>query len=54
MNDLVASVKPTGTIGVVGVFLPADEGAPTDLTKQGKLPNFDDRIDGWTKVILKP
>ncbi|HET7325951.1 MAG TPA: glutathione-independent formaldehyde dehydrogenase [Nocardioidaceae bacterium] len=110
MNDLVASVKATGALGVIGVFLPQDEGAPTDLTKQGKLPfdfgqfwfkgqrigtgqanvkaynrylanlihrdkakpsfivshelplaeaadayrNFDDRVDGWTKVILKP
>ncbi|MCA1222341.1 glutathione-independent formaldehyde dehydrogenase [Streptomyces sp. 8L] len=110
MNDLVASVKATGAIGVVGVFLPQDEGAPTELTKQGKLPfdfgqfwfkgqrigtgqanvkaynrhlckliehdrarpsfivshelpldeaaeayhNFDDRVAGWTKVVLKP
>ncbi|MEU6765615.1 glutathione-independent formaldehyde dehydrogenase [Streptomyces sp. NPDC046853] len=38
MNDLVASVKATGAIGVVGVFLPQDEGAPTELTRQGKLP----------------
>ncbi len=110
MNDLVASVKATGAIGVVGVFLPQDDGAPTELTRQGKLPfdfgkfwfkgqrigtgqanvkaynrrlaelihrdrakpsfvvshelpldggaeayrNFDDRADGWTKVVLKP
>ncbi|MFJ5048254.1 glutathione-independent formaldehyde dehydrogenase [Streptomyces sp. NPDC088719] len=38
MNDLVASVKATGGIGVVGVFLPQDDGAPTELTRQGKLP----------------
>ncbi|CAM5285720.1 glutathione-independent formaldehyde dehydrogenase [Streptomyces fimicarius] len=38
MNDLVASVKATGSIGVVGVFLPQDDGAPTELTQQGKLP----------------
>ena len=110
MNDLVASVKATGAIGVVGVFLPQDDGAPTKLTQQGKLPfdfgkfwfkgqrigtgqanvkaynrrlaelihrdrakpsfvvshelpldrgaeayrHFDDRDDGWTKVVLKP
>ncbi|MFI6345866.1 glutathione-independent formaldehyde dehydrogenase [Streptomyces sp. NPDC050560] len=110
MNDLVASVKATGAIGVVGVFLPQDEGAPNSLTQEGKLPfdfgqfwfkgqrigtgqanvkaynrrlaqlirhdrakpsfivshelpldeaaeayrNFDDRVDGWTKVVLKP
>ncbi|MFD4779074.1 zinc-binding dehydrogenase, partial [Streptomyces sp. NPDC058427] len=38
MNDLVASVKATGGIGVVGVFLPQDDGAPTELTQEGKLP----------------
>ncbi|MEU6459910.1 glutathione-independent formaldehyde dehydrogenase [Streptomyces sp. NPDC047065] len=38
MNDLVASVRATGGIGVVGVFLPQDDGAPTELTRQGKLP----------------
>ncbi|MEU3274441.1 glutathione-independent formaldehyde dehydrogenase [Saccharomonospora sp. NPDC006951] len=110
MNDLVASVKATGALGVVGVFLPGDDGAPTELTRQGKLPfdfgqfwfkgqrmgtgqanvkaynrylaeliakdkaspswivshelplerapeayrNFDDRVENWTKVILKP
>ncbi|MGX1635328.1 zinc-binding dehydrogenase, partial [Streptomyces albidoflavus] len=110
MNDLVASVRATGAIGVVGVFLPQDDGAPTELTREGKLPfdfgdfwfkgqrigtgqanvkaynrqlrdlihhdkakpsfivshelplddapeayrNFDDRLSGWTKVILKP
>ncbi len=110
MNDVVASVKATGALGVVGVFLPQDEGAPTELTRAGKLPfdfgqfwfkgqrmgtgqanvkaynrylgnlihqgkanpswivshelplaeaadayrKFDDRVDGWTKVILKP
>ncbi|MFD4989906.1 glutathione-independent formaldehyde dehydrogenase [Streptomyces sp. NPDC058374] len=110
MNDLVASVRATGAIGAVGVFLPQDEGAPTELAREGKLPfdfgdfwfkgqrigtgqanvkaynrhlrnlihhdrakpsfivshelplddapeayrNFDDRLSGWTKVILKP
>ncbi|MFE3250358.1 glutathione-independent formaldehyde dehydrogenase [Streptomyces sp. NPDC059209] len=38
MNDLVASVKATGAIGVVGVFLPQDDAAPTELTQEGKLP----------------
>ncbi|RDG37109.1 glutathione-independent formaldehyde dehydrogenase [Streptomyces corynorhini] len=38
MNDLVASVKATGGIGVVGVFLPQDDGAPTELTREGKMP----------------
>ncbi|WP_328316302.1 glutathione-independent formaldehyde dehydrogenase [Streptomyces sp. NBC_00388] len=110
MNDLVASVKATGAIGVVGVFLPQDDDGPTELAQQGKMPfdfgqfwfkgqriatgqanvkaynrylgqlihhgkaqpsfivshelpldeaaeayrKFDDRVAGWTKVILKP
>ena len=110
MNDLVRSVRPTGRIGVVGVFLPDDPGAPDEATRHGRIPfdmgtywfkgqsmgtgqanvknynrrlrdliaagraepswivshvlplsdapeayrHFDDRDDGWTKVILKP
>lgn len=110
MNNLVDSVKATGALGVVGVFLPQDEGGPTELAQNGKIPfdmgkfwfkgqrmgtgqanvkaynrflgdlitkgkakpswivshelsldeapaayeNFDSRIDGWTKVVLKP
>ncbi|HEV2608699.1 MAG TPA: glutathione-independent formaldehyde dehydrogenase [Noviherbaspirillum sp.] len=37
MNNLVNSVKATGGIGVVGVFMPEDPGAPDELAKQGKL-----------------
>ena len=37
MNRLVASVRFTGTIGVVGVFIPQDPGASDELAKQGKL-----------------
>lgn len=37
MNNLVKAVKPTGGIGVVGVFLPEDPGAKDDLAKEGKL-----------------
>ena len=110
MNDLVNSVKFTGGIGVVGVFVPEDPGAPDKLSKKGKIPfeigqfwtkgqsvgtgqanvkrynrqlrdlihagrakpsfivshelsldeapkaykNFDERNDGWTKVVLRP
>jgi glutathione-independent formaldehyde dehydrogenase len=110
MNNLVASVKPTGSIGVVGVFVPEDPGAEDDLAKEGQIAfdfgefwfkgqrmatgqcnvkaynrklrelietgkakpsflvshelplaeapdaykHFDDRDQGWTKVILKP
>ena len=110
MNNLVASVRATGGIGVVGVFVPEDPGAEDDLAKQGQIAfdfgsfwfkgqrmatgqanvkaynrklrdlieagkaepsflishelplvdapdaykHFDDRDEGWTKVILKP
>jgi glutathione-independent formaldehyde dehydrogenase len=37
MNNLVQAVKPTGGIGVVGVFLPQDPGAQDELAKEGKL-----------------
>jgi len=110
MNNLVKTVKATGGIGVVGVFIPEDPGASDKLAKQGQLAfdfgqfwfkgqriatgqanvkaynrklcnliqagkaqpsrivshvlpldqasdaykNFDERNDGWTKVVLKP
>ena len=110
MNNLVKTVKATGGIGVVGVFLPEDPGAKDKLAKEGKLAfdfgqfwvkgqhvstgqanvkaynrklcnlieagkakpswiishelpldqapeaykSFDERKDGWTKVVLKP
>lgn len=37
MNNLVASVKATGGIGVVGVFVPEDPGGPDKLAKQGEI-----------------
>ena len=110
MNNLVKTVKATGGIGVVGVFLPEDPHAKDKLAKEGKLAfdfgqfwvkgqhvatgqanvkaynrklcnliaagkakpswiishelpldqapeaykSFDERKDGWTKVVLKP
>ena len=110
MNKVVQSVRPSGKIGVVGVFVPQDPGAADKLSKQGriafdwgllwqkgqtvgtgqanvkaynralrdliaegkakpsfivshKIPlseaadayqHFDNRDEGWTKVILKP
>ena len=110
MNNLVASVRPTGGIGVVGIFLPQDPGGADKLAKQGEIAfdmgkfwfkgqsigtgqanikaynrqlrdlihtgrakpswiishslrldeapdayrHFDDREDGWTKVVLRP
>ena len=37
MNNLVKTVKATGGIGVVGVFLPEDPGAKDPLAKQGQI-----------------
>lgn len=37
MNNLVATVKATGRIGVVGVFLPEDPGAKDKLQKRGQM-----------------
>ena len=37
MNNLVASTKATGGIGVVGVFVPQDPGAKNELAKEGKM-----------------
>jgi len=47
MNNLVKSVKFTGGIGVVGIFLPQDPGGPDQLSKQGEIP-FDMGLF-WTK-----
>ncbi len=110
MNNLVQTVKATGRIGVVGVFMPEDPGAKDKLQKRGQMAfdygtfwfkgqsmgtgqanvkhynrllsrliehdrvkpswiishqlpledapkayaSFDERKDGWTKVVLKP
>lgn len=37
MNSLVGSVRPTGGIGVVGIFLPQDPQADDKLEKQGQI-----------------
>ncbi|WP_279402923.1 zinc-binding dehydrogenase [Arthrobacter sp. JCM 19049] len=37
LNRLVQSVRFTGGIGVVGVFLPQDPGGPDEMAKQGKV-----------------
>ena len=38
INALVKSVRATGGIGVVGVFLPQDPGAEDKLAKRGEIP----------------
>jgi len=37
MNSLVDAVKATGTLGVVGVFIPADPGAHDKLAQKGQI-----------------
>lgn len=37
MNELVQSVRATGELGVVGVFVPEDPNAKDDLAKEGKM-----------------
>jgi threonine dehydrogenase-like Zn-dependent dehydrogenase len=37
MNNLVRVVKPTGRIGVVGVFVPEDPGAKDKLERRGQM-----------------
>ncbi|MGI3780272.1 MAG: glutathione-independent formaldehyde dehydrogenase, partial [Janthinobacterium lividum] len=38
INSLIAAVRPTGRIGVVGVFVPEDPQGATDLAKKGQFP----------------
>jgi len=47
MNDLVASVKPTGGLGVIGVYVPEDPKGPNKLAKEGKIPFDFGKF--WTK-----
>jgi threonine dehydrogenase-like Zn-dependent dehydrogenase len=110
LNNLVRSVRATGALGIVGVFVPADPNSPDELGKQGQVAfdmglffqkglragsgqanvkrynrqlrdliaagraepsflvshevglddapdayrHFDNREDGWTKVVLHP
>jgi glutathione-independent formaldehyde dehydrogenase len=37
LNSLVQTVRPTGAIGVPGLYVPADPGAPDEHAKQGML-----------------
>jgi glutathione-independent formaldehyde dehydrogenase len=47
LNDLVASVKPTGGLGIIGVYVPEDPKGPNKLAKEGKIPF--DFGEFWTK-----
>ncbi|WP_024877693.1 glutathione-independent formaldehyde dehydrogenase [Saccharomonospora piscinae] len=37
LNDLIETVRPTGSLGVVGLYLPKDPGGPTEDAKHGRL-----------------
>lgn len=37
LNQLIATVRPTGRIGTVGLYLPSDPGAPSEDAAQGRL-----------------
>ncbi|MTV26683.1 alcohol dehydrogenase catalytic domain-containing protein [Nitriliruptoraceae bacterium ZYF776] len=37
LNQLIHTVRPTGRLGVVGLYLPDDPGAPSDEAKEGRL-----------------
>ena len=37
LNQLVDTVRPTGGIGVVGLYLPSDPGAPDEHAAKGEL-----------------
>ncbi len=37
LNNLIHTVRPTGRLGVVGLYLPEDPGAPSEEAKEGRL-----------------
>ncbi len=37
LNNLIETVRPTGQLGVVGLYLPSDPGAPDENAAEGKL-----------------
>ncbi len=47
MNDLVSSVRPTGGLGIIGVYVPEDPKGPNKLAKEGKIPF--DFGEFWTR-----
>jgi threonine dehydrogenase-like Zn-dependent dehydrogenase len=49
MNNLVKSVRATGSLGVVGVFMPEDPGSANELAKQGRMAF--DFGEFWTKGL---
>ena len=37
LNDLIRVVEPTGGLGIVGLYVPEDPGAPDEMAAQGRL-----------------
>ncbi|USZ73042.1 glutathione-independent formaldehyde dehydrogenase [Natronosalvus halobius] len=37
LNQLIQTVRPTGEIGVPGLYVPSDPGAPNEMAAQGRL-----------------
>lgn len=54
LRDLVRVVKFTGGIGVVGLYLPQDPGAPDQERQKGRITfemgQFWVRANGWVPV----
>jgi len=37
INNLIRVVRPTGELGIPGLYVPEDPGAPDDMAAQGRL-----------------
>ncbi|MFC6836857.1 glutathione-independent formaldehyde dehydrogenase [Halomarina ordinaria] len=37
LNQLIQTVRPTGQLGIPGLYVPSDPGAPDDMAAQGRL-----------------
>lgn len=63
LNELVETVRPTGMLGMPGLYVPSDRAGPARFrglarAAAGEAPlayeRFDQRIEGCTKVVLHP
>ena len=37
LNNLIQTVRPTGQLGIVGLYVPSDPGAPDEMAAEGRL-----------------
>lgn len=37
LNNLIQTVRPTGQLGIIGLYVPSDPGAPDEMAAQGRL-----------------